>query len=271
MASSLVREVAGRLGPDFGVAKHPPNAEPREHLTLDDVRAMIERAPSPRDGALVAMLFYTGARVSEVLEVKVDDLRRDRLRIQRLKKRRVFRLCPSCQHKLSKPYLFCSSCGDQVETPLIEDHGAGEVGWLPFTEPLRPILRRHLRAAGIQEGYIFPGKNAGAHLDRRHVYRIIRECAARIGITSLESHGSRAVWFPSPHRLRDALAIRAVEENDSTDAIRALQEQLGHTDIGTTMRYRKISGKEHREWYDTLWGDEEEPGDGEEAEQSQGA
>ena len=254
MTTALVKEVARKLGPDFGVPKRPPNQEPKEHLTFDDVKLMIERAPSPRDGALVAMLFFTGARVSEVLEIKVDDLRRDRLRIERLKKRRVYRLCPECSHKLSKPWLFCSSCGAQVTDPVIQDQGAGEIGWLPFMDPLRSIVRAYLRQARIRAGYIFPGLQPGTHLDRKHGYRLVRECAARAGITSLESHGSREVWRPSPHRLRDALAIKAIEENDSTDAVRALQEQLGHTDIGTTMRYRKLSGKQHREWYATLWG-----------------
>ncbi|MBA7685814.1 hypothetical protein ES703_94242 [subsurface metagenome] len=44
----------------------------------------------------------------------------------------------------------------------------------------------------------------------------------------------------------------AVQQDDSTDAIRSLQEQLGHANIGTTMKYRKIAGKEQRKWYDKL-------------------
>jgi len=31
-----------------------------------------------------------------------------------------------------------------------------------------------------------------------------------------------------------------------------LQEQLGHANIGTTMKYRKIAGREQKEWYDKL-------------------
>lgn len=48
----------------------------------------------------------------------------------------------------------------------------------------------------------------------------------------------------SPHKLRDAFAIMAVQRDDSTDSIRMLQEQLGHVNIETTMRYRKVAGKE---------------------------
>ncbi len=57
----------------------------------------------------------------------------------------------------------------------------------------------------------------------------------------------------SPHKLRDAFAIMAVQRDDSTDSIRMLQEQLGHVNIGTTMRYRKVAGKELKDWYTRLW------------------
>lgn len=253
MVSSLANQVAKKLGPEFGVSRRPPKEEPREHLTYPDVERMIEHAPNERDGALVAMLFYTGARVSEVLEVKVDDLRRDRLRIQRLKKRRIYRRCPECDCKMGRPYAFCSSCGIKVDSPVIEDQGAREMAFLPFVDPLRAIVRAYLRKSEIIEGYLFPGLEAGTHLHRSHVYRIIRECAARIGIVALESHGDKEVWLASPHRLRDALAIQAVEQDDSTDSIRALQEQLGHSSMSTTMRYRRVSSKAHRAWYDRLW------------------
>lgn len=68
----------------------------------------------------------------------------------------------------------------------------------------------------------------------------------------------RQVRGISPHRFRDAFATMAVKKDDSMDNLRLLQERLGHASITTTMRYRKVSGVEHREWYDRLWQD---PGD----------
>jgi len=53
--------------------------------------------------------------------------------------------------------------------------------------------------------------------------------------------------------LRDAFATRAVKLDDSGDGVRMLQEQLGHANIGTSMRYRKVAGKELKEWYRKLW------------------
>ena len=45
----------------------------------------------------------------------------------------------------------------------------------------------------------------------------------------------------------------AVQHDDSTDGIRMLQEWLGHANIGTTMRYRKVAGQELKDWYEKLW------------------
>ena len=33
----------------------------------------------------------------------------------------------------------------------------------------------------------------------------------------------------------------------------AFQEHLGHQSFNTTAKYRKVSGKEHKEWYQKLW------------------
>jgi integrase/recombinase XerD len=80
-----------------------------------------------------------------------------------------------------------------------------------------------------------------------------RECADRANLPNLTNPETGRVYGVSPHRLRDAFAVMAVRRNDSTDDIRMLQEQLGHANIGTTMRYRKLAGQELKEWYQRLW------------------
>jgi len=56
----------------------------------------------------------------------------------------------------------------------------------------------------------------------------------------------------SPHRLRDAFAVCAVKMDDSGDGLRLLQQHLGHASFNTTAKYRKVSGEEHKEWYQKL-------------------
>ena len=59
----------------------------------------------------------------------------------------------------------------------------------------------------------------------------------------------------SPHRLRDAFRVHAMKLDDSVDALRLLQEHLGHASFNATAKYRKVAGEEHRSWYDRLWHD----------------
>lgn len=46
---------------------------------------------------------------------------------------------------------------------------------------------------------------------------------------------------------------QAMKLDDSGDALRLLQEHLGHASFNTTAKYRKVAGKEHRRWYNHLW------------------
>ena len=90
-------------------------------------------------------------------------------------------------------------------------------------------------------------------LSRHRAWQIIRNYAEKAYLPQLVNSESGKLHNVSPHRLRDAFAVHAVKLNDSVDAIRLLQEHLGHQSITTTMRYRKVSGEEQREWYDKLW------------------
>ena len=98
-------------------------------------------------------------------------------------------------------------------------------------------------------------------INRHRAWQIVRECAERAKLLELVNPETGKVHNISPHRLRDAFAVHAVKLDDSGDGLRLLQEHLGHQSITTTMRYRKISGEEQKEWYKKLW-QEKEKSDG---------
>ena len=83
--------------------------------------------------------------------------------------------------------------------------------------------------------------------------QIIKECAEKAGLPRLVNVESGKEHSVSPHKLRDAFAVHAVKLDDSGDGLRLLQEHLGHQSITTTMKYRKVSGEEQKEWYEKLW------------------
>jgi len=54
-------------------SKSRNNKLPEDLLTEDDVKKMIDAADNPRDKALIALLWETGARIGEIYDLKVGD------------------------------------------------------------------------------------------------------------------------------------------------------------------------------------------------------
>jgi integrase/recombinase XerD len=65
---------------------------------------------------------------------------------------------------------------------------------------------------------------------------VVWECAEKAGLPDPVNPETGRVHRVSPHKLRDAFAAMAVRKDDSSDSVRMLQEQLGHANIGSTMR-----------------------------------
>jgi integrase/recombinase XerD len=99
------------------------------------------------------------------------------------------------------------------------------------------------------------GKRLIFGINRHRAWQIVKECAEKAGLPKLVNPETGRVHNVSPHKLRDAFAVHAVKLNDSGDGLRLLQEHLGHASFNTTAKYRKVSGKELRDWYQRLWGE----------------
>jgi integrase/recombinase XerD len=112
------------------------------------------------------------------------------------------------------------------------------------------MLREYIERGG-------PIKRNGHHLlfglTREYSWLLVKTCASRAGLDPLVNPNTGGVRGISPHRLRDAFATHAIKLDSSADGLRLLQEHLGHQSIATTMKYRKVSGDEHRDWYQRLW------------------
>jgi len=90
-------------------------------------------------------------------------------------------------------------------------------------------------------------------LNRHRAWQIVRDCAKRAGLPNLVNPETGRERGISPHRLRDAFSVHAMKLDDSGDALRLLQEHLGHASFNTTAKYRKVACEEHRKWYESLW------------------
>ena len=223
----------------------------RAYLEPEEVALLEAAAPSLRDILLIRLLFRPGCRVSEVLGVEVDhvDFDQGTMRIEHLKAR-IHLACPSCGARLGKTHAFCPQCGRKVDTPRVKEQEHRRVRDVPLDRETLEMLREYIDRGGP---VMRSGKQLLFGINRNRAWQVVRECAERAGVGPLVNPDNGRLRGVSPHRLRDAFAVMAVQHDDSTDGVRMLQEQLGHQNIGTTMKYRKIAGQELREWYEGLW------------------
>jgi integrase/recombinase XerD len=231
----------------------------KAYLEIEETEKLESAAKYLRDKLLIRLLARLGCRISEVLGIKVDDIdfKQGTVTIEHLKAR-VILSCPQCGTRLSRTAKFCPGCGQKVEKAAFREKEHRRVRALPVDGDTLEIIRDYIKRGG-------PVKREGRMLifgiNRHRAWQIVRECAKRAKLSQLVNPETGKVHNISPHRLRDAFAVHAVKLDDSGDGLRLLQEHLGHQSITTTMRYRKISGEEQKEWYKKLW-QEKEKSDG---------
>jgi len=223
----------------------------KAYLEPEEIHRMEEAAANPRDRLLVRLLFRTGMRISEALalEVKDLDLTGGTVTILHLKAH-VKLACPQCGVRLGRTHAFCPGCGAKVEGAVARRQETRRRRTVPLDDDTAAMLGDYVRQGGP---VLRSGRRMLFGITRGRAWQVVKECADRAGLGRLVNTETGRVHHVSPHRLRDAFAVMAVQHDDSTDSIRMLQEQLGHANIGTTMRYRKVAGQELREWYQSLW------------------
>ena len=225
------------------------------YLEPDEIELIEAAAINLRDKLLIRLLFHLGCRVSEVLAVSSNDIdfRQGTVTILHLKER-VKLICPHCGTRLSKANKYCPGCSKKVNKVTREKLEQHRRRILPIDPETMAMLKEYTDRGGPVNRN---GKLLIFGVNRHRAWQIIRGCAEKAGIPKLINPETGKTHNVSPHRMRDAFAVNAVKHDDSGDGIRMLQEHLGHASISTTMRYRKISGEEHRDWYNRLWGNKD--------------
>lgn len=218
----------------------------KAYLEPGEVGQLEKAATCLRDKLLIRLLFHLGCRISEALALRAEDVNfaEGTVTIPHLKSR--LRLsCPHCQTRLGKSHHFCPGCGAEVAEPVSKAKESRRQRTLPLDPETLEMLRDFIHRDKTK-GLLFS-------INRHRAWQIVKECAENADLPKLMNPETGKVHGVSPHKLRDAFAVMAVQKDDSTDSVRMLQEQLGHANIGTTMRYRKVAGQELKEWYQRLW------------------
>jgi integrase/recombinase XerD len=223
----------------------------KAYLEPEEVEKLERAAEFLRDKLLIRLLWRLGCRVSEVLGITVDniDFKQGTITIEHLKAR-IKLSCPNCGTGLGKLHKFCPVCGLKVEKAVAQEKEHHRYRTLPVDKDTLDLLKEYIKRGGAVSRN---GKRVIFDLTRHRAWQIIRHCADRAGLPQLVNAESGKEHGVSPHKLRDAFAVHAVKLDDSGDGLRLLQEHLGHQSIVTTMKYRKVSGEEQKEWYEKLW------------------
>ena len=226
----------------------------KTYLEPKEVNQLEEAASCLRDRLLIGLLFHTGCRISEALALKIEDINYEQSTVTILHlKSHIGLSCPNCGVRLGQTHKFCPNCGEKVISAISEERQRRRIRTLPIDGDTLEMLRDYIRRGGpvLRNGqWLIFGIN------RHRGWQIVKDCAEGAGLPPLVNPETGRMRGISPHRLRDAFAVHAVKLNDSGDALRLLQEHLGHASFNTTAKYRKVSGAEHRDWFGKLWKEE---------------
>ncbi len=223
----------------------------KAYLEADEVKRLEKATTNLRDRLLIRLLSHLGCRISEALGIAVGDIDLDNhtVTIQHLKTRMKLS-CPKCSARLGKSHTYCPKCGAKVEKTIAEEKEHRRVRTLPIDGETLRMVKDYISRGGP---VICGGQRLIFGINRHRGWQVIKQCAEKAGLPKLLNPETGRIHNVSPHKLRDCFAVMAVQQDDSTDGVRMLQEWLGHASIGTTMRYRKVAGQELKEWFEKLW------------------
>jgi integrase/recombinase XerD len=162
---------------------------------------------------IVELLYATGLRVSELVGLPLEAVRRD-------------------------PRF------------LVVRGKGGKERIVPLSEPARRALADYL---GVRSGFVpqaaaggpkaerwlFPSRGGAGHLTRQRCGQLLKEVALKAGIDPA---------LLSPHVLRHAFASHLL---DGGADLRSVQQMLGHADIATTQIYTHVQGERLRRLVET--------------------
>ena len=202
-----------------------PRRLPRA-MSVADVGRLLE-APDPtvpvgmRDRALLELLYATGARISEVVGLDVDDVRR----------------------------------GDGTVVDVVRLHGKGDKQReVPVGRHAREALEVYLvrgrpalvgSASGADGARALLRNVRGARLSRQSAWLVLQQAARDAGLDGRNGAGAPAV---GPHLLRHSFATHLLEGGAD---VRVVQELLGHASVATTQIYTHVTVDSLREVYAT--------------------
>lgn len=166
-------------------------------LTQEEAARLMAAAPGPKFRAIFGVAYGAGLRVSEVAHLKVSDI-------------------------------------DSARMLLRVEQGKGRKDRNAMLSPRLLQLLREWWVIQRPTTWLFPGRDPMQPVSPRHIYRVVADTAAAIGIEKRVG----------PHTLRHSFATHLLEQGVD---IRIIQVMVGHTKLDTTARYAHVASRILRE------------------------
>jgi integrase len=200
-------------------------------ISLEKINEIIRLAKRPKDRLLIKTLFYTGARISEIVgsdlepEEERDPLipkrivtEHNMIILRNLKSKKFKKICKKCETRLQRGQNTCF-CGSQ-EIDIIRLPKR----WKEVNVPKEIIeeIQQYITMNRIQlEEPVF-------RMHRSTGYRIIRESCERAGVYLV---GDK---FPHPHNFRHSFVATGLK---ITGDLKYVQNQTGHKSLASIGEY----------------------------------
>ena len=199
------------------------------YLRMEDIeRLLVQPDPSTpfglRDRAMLEVLYSTGLRVSELINLKVSDMEMRMGCLRCVGKGDKERLVPAGRKALAavKEYL------EKARPRLLRRRDGARPRRSRLGSSSPASARAEGRAAGAPStsSWMFVNRH-GTRLSRTSVWRLLSAYGRRAGIRARLS----------PHKLRHSFATHLLERGAD---LRSVQLMLGHADISTTQIYTHV-------------------------------
>lgn len=191
--------------------------DPKNYLTAEQVARALDAELNPRNKLLFKMLWITGARVSEILNLQVSmvDLDNEMVTIRSLKKK------------------------------------AEEWVSVPIDKETVDMIKEYLATRGFKSDWLFTS-NGSKPMTRQMAYFIIRGACERVGIMRVgDPRITKRGLHPHPHSLRHSFAMDWVKRGGRPEV---LQRIMRHTDYKTTISYLRFTDRDIKDEFDRIKG-----------------
>ncbi|MFB6101685.1 MAG: tyrosine-type recombinase/integrase [Haloplanus sp.] len=199
------------------------------YITPDEMEALAEHVPAPkvRNELMVRLLWQTGIRACELVEMELDDIDREERSID----------IWSPKTKESRTVFY------QPSLDLLMDQ------WLDMG-----YRSSHTYAA--ESDYVFVTRQSG-QFRPENVNDMILEAAENAGIQEVmyRDQAGQKRHRVTAHALRHGHAVHALRCDID---VRTVQKHLGHADLDMTMKYLQLVKKDVQEKYHQRFGIEQE-------------